>query len=806
MAEYDDIQLPATVLDELYRSPESEPEDDPRADKLRHLGQVFAKKRDEAVAARKSSGIEDVWTAAEEAYLGIDDANRSQFAGGRWMKGLTTSAPLTKEGRSSNEDVRSTVFVPVTRRYVDAADAKVTEILFPPDDKAFSLKPTPIPELIKDKDSLERMLWEDGPYAGQPMERDMTPQEMQAQNLQPQPGETPPGVPIFRKDVVAEAMQVAAARAAKASDWIYDSMIECGYRREGRLMMFDSARLGVGVMKGPCPQIVKSSATKRIAGEKGPDGTPGKDRVVLQIVEEVKPASSWVDVWNFFPDPACGENIHHGGHVFERDFFSTKRLEDLKKLPNYHTDLIDQVIEEGPSKKYTTTGKPQDRDHKDEFEVWYGYLTVTREDLELVNPEATKGLPKDQRHVHAIMTLVNDTVIYGTLHPLDSGSFPYRVHCWTRRSGSWAGIGVGEQVSVPQRIVNGATRAMMNDAGVSCGAQLVMSHTVEPVDGSRKMAPFKVWVMNADATVGDDARKAFFSVEIPNHTPQLMSIVEYGFRLAEEASSIPLISQGQSGKTTPDTFGATQLQNNNANQLLRRVGYSFDDAVTEPTVKDYYEWMLMDPDVPEDLKGDFQINAHGSVALVERAIQDQTLWQMNEIVMADNVKIGVDPKKWFALLMKSRRLDPREVQFTPEEQAKLDSQPPPPPYQVQIAQLRAQAEARENGLDRQLALQIAQLERDRDTLYVQSETDRTTNEHQAKMKEIEAKINLAVLDYSNKRGISSEQVRERLASTSMRLIVQKQLAGLKGGVKSPQVATPAVEPQGRAENGKAFTQ
>ena len=46
---------------------------------------------------------------------------------------------------------------------------------------------------------------------------------------------------------------------------------------------------------------------------------------------------------------------------------------------------------------------------------------------------------------------------------------------------------------------------------------------------------------------------------------------------AEESTSIPLITQGQTGPTTPDTFGAAQLQNNNANQLLRSVGYAVDE-------------------------------------------------------------------------------------------------------------------------------------------------------------------------------------------------------------------------------------
>jgi hypothetical protein len=135
-----------------------------------------------------------------------------------------------------------------------------------------------------------------------------------------------------------------------------------------------------------------------------------------------------------------------------------------------------------------------------------------------------------------------------------------------------------------------------------------------------------------------------------------MKIIEFSLQMAEESTSIPLITQGQSGRTTPDTFGAAQLQDNNANQLLRSIGYSWDDCITVPVTQDYYEWFLLDPEVPEDEKGDFKIDAHGSGALVERAIQDQTIAQMGPLVL--NPAYGMDPKKWADQFIKSKRLDP----------------------------------------------------------------------------------------------------------------------------------------------------
>jgi hypothetical protein len=120
-------------------------------------------------------------------------------------------------------------------------------------------------------------------------------------------------------------------------------------------------------------------------------------------------------------------------------------------------------------------------------------------------------------------------------------------------------------------MVNAATRAMLNNAGKSAGSQVVLDRScITPANGTAPttgLTPDKIWFKNADSPAMDDVRKAFTIFNIPNVTPQMMEIINYGMQLAEESTSIPLITQGQDGPTTPDTLGATQLQNSNANQL-----------------------------------------------------------------------------------------------------------------------------------------------------------------------------------------------------------------------------------------------
>jgi hypothetical protein len=75
---------------------------------------------------------------------------------------------------------------------------------------------------------------------------------------------------------------------------------------------------------------------------------------------------------------------------------------------------------------------------------------------------------------HAIVTLINDSVVRMAINPLDSGSFPYHSMPWQRRAQHWAGVGVAEQMRTPQKVTNAALRALLNNAGKSAGSQLVI--------------------------------------------------------------------------------------------------------------------------------------------------------------------------------------------------------------------------------------------------------------------------------------------------------------------------------------------
>lgn len=838
-----------------------EPHVELSTDKLDAISRIIADRRDEAKKARESSGLEALWTEAEEAYIGIDDANRAEFADRKWAKPMSMDGPLTTNKVGMNVDNKSTAYLRMTARYVDAGCAKLTEILLPADDKAFSITETPLPELMKAKENNSQVVHD---QLQVPLTRPAKPEELPQPPLGAPPGPTPiagappapasasasapagavqagadgaPRVPLTVKDLAEENIQLARKTAKLAETRIHDWMVECRYIAEMRKVIFDSSRIGTGVVKGPFPK-----STRGIAVNKASDGG-----VNVTIKDKVAPAASWLDPWNFFPDPNCGEDIHDGDYCLERDSMSYRKVLKLKKLKGYIGKNIDRVLAEGPQNNASTSSNnapskiDQETTKRSKYEIWYYYGMIKREELDCIYQHAGTSMPKDipaeQQQIYVIVTMINNTIIRATVNPLDSGEFPYHVMPWQRRPGSWAGIGVAEQARTPQKILNASVRAMLNNAGKSAGTQIVLDlGAIIPADGRWTITPDKIWYKKADS-IGASVEDAFQTYEIQNVTDQMLKIIEFSMKQFEEATSIPLITQGQSGATTPDTFGATQLQNNNANQLLRTIGYAFDDNITEPLVNQFYEWYLLDPDVPEEEKGDFKINAHGSAALVERAIQDQAIAGLAPLAL--NPAYAIDPKKWAKIYLKSKRLVPEDLQYSKEEQEAQAKLPPPKAPVVQSAEIKAAVErekivASQSVEERTLAheQQLHDAAQALGGQEMELEDRRIQSEATVRLHELQIKLQIATLDYANKRGITLDKAKAELAKTAMTLQAQRELnaadnavnmhtksqdraaAGQKPPKTQPQhkpkaptsVMKPLANPPGRAKNGEAFSQ
>ena len=753
--------------------------------KIEQIGKEVAKKRDEAVKHRKASGIETIWAEDEEYYQGIDDANRESHA---WLKSASSTGGISRT--PSKSTTRCTSFFNITRQFVESASARMGDILLPAGDWNFTVKPSPV---------------QDGVAQG------MAPPAAPAPVAQPQPA-APMGAPADPMaaqqpapapppDPRIQAEKDAVAKAEKAELKIRDWMVECSYHTEVRKVIEDAAKLGTGILKGPFPDKMKSRKVTEVEG-----------KTAMEIVETTNPSSRYVDCWDFFPDPACGDDIHNGSHTFERDRLSARQLKDLKGLPGYLSDQIDSVLDEGPGKKNYSEGQRQtgaETEQDDKYEIWYFYGLVDVAGLSAMNVQMSEK-DSDKNMLPAVVTLVNDTPIKAFVNPLDTGEFPYDLMPWQRVAGTPWGIGVARQGRTAQDMLNASCRALMDNAGLSSGPMIIMrQNAIVPADGKWEITARKVWYATEQADVRSVA-DAFTAINIPMVQAELTAITQMAYKMMEDATGITFLLQGQQG-SAPDTVGGMELLHRNASAILRRLARVFDERVTEPHVRRYYEYLLLHG--PDDCKGDMKIEAIGSTALVEREIQ--AMESMVLLQMAINPAYGLDPEKAMVEVLKTKRFIPEKWTMDDAKKQKLAQQQPSIPA-IEVQKLRSADAAKQLEFEQWKTkvettndMKKAHDDIDRDLLFEQTLARRDQTTNTIRMQELQIKRDLAMLEYSTKRNISLDQIKAELARESMRLRTQKELAGaaaVENRYVTPQVAVSAVEPPQHAPDGQAFQQ
>ena len=366
------------------------------------------------------------------------------------------------------------------------------------------------------------------------------------------------------------------------------------------------------------------------------------------------------------------------------------------KADSYDRAAIAKALKDGPSRTREGTEAvyiPND----DEYEMWIFHGHCTREKLEALGVDVEDL--EDER-LPAMAVVINDQIVKLTLSPQEGGEFPYDVLAWQRRPGMPWGMGISRQIRTVQRMLNGAVRAMMDNSGLSASPQVVIGNGVTPVDGDWTMRPGKTWRAEATSDVAD-VTKAFATFAVSSVQHELMNIINFALKMAEDTTGMPAMLQGIRGDA-PNTLGGMQMQNNNATSVLRRLAKRFDDYMTRPHIQRYFDWMMAYSD-DESIKGDFQVDVRASSALVERDAQQQFLTTL--LTVSANPAYGLDPELLAEELVKGQRLDVKNFKLS-QEKRQQSLPPQDPTLQAKALLLEAQAVKAQADAERAQALTV----------------------------------------------------------------------------------------------------
>lgn len=710
-------------------------------ERLQAFGQSMANQRDDWIRSRYSYGVDKRWIEDEDQYNAKDNIAKQAS---QMMTSVEQGYPVTTQMAKPH---RSTVYIGLTRQKTNAAEARISDILLPTDDRNWGIKPTPKPKLMAM--SRDNQMAGDR-ETGQPLTHPET------------------GQPLTMRDIARAAMETARQKSDAMQLEIEDQLVECDYNGELRKVIHNAARLGTGVIKGP---IVTNRTRKAWQPYKDMQGNTIHQ---LDIVTEVTPASFSIDPRNVWPDPGCGDSIHNGKGIYEREQMTSRQVRDLAKQPGYMKEQIRKVLEEGP-KKSVTFQELKDDDQRDiardVYEMWSYWGEVDHDDLEAAGIKL--GEKDELRAVSACVVMINSTIVKAYLNPLEGGELPYDFYVWERVSDSVWGYGIPYLMRAQQKVLNAAWRQMMDNAGVSSGPQIIVkAGAIQPADKQWQISARKIWFATDEV---DDVRKAFTAVEFNSHQVELSGIIKMAMELADMETGVPVIMQGEKG-AAPDTVGGMQMLMNSANVVLRRLVKQFDDMITRPHIRRYYDYNMMYNE-DEEIKGDFSIDARGSSALLIRDIQNQAF--LNLLAAGANPVYGVylDTQKLFEKALQAQHIDPKEV-FKSEdelekikEQQKNPQQAPPDPA-LAVAQLRGQIE-----------MQKAQVQNQGDLAELNVRQAIAQQEGELRMAEMQLTREIEMLKMANTQNLTLEQIKAKLADTAMRERSKKELYAAEANLK-----------------------
>jgi hypothetical protein len=621
--------------------------DSHRRSKRDALHGQFSRQRDDWVAHRASLGVESRWRRAQALYLGDEDS------GGDSALTDTLKNGPTRAGSGGQVAARSKVVVNIVRPKVDQAVARMAEILLPVDDRNWGIKPTPVPEAISQMvGDTQRMV---------PM---------------------PDGSQVTADAASQIFMKKMKDSAKGMADEIDDVLNESDYNGQQRALLEDGVRLGAGMMLGPFPKM----QPKRKWVEAG-DGL-----LKLEIGHEAKPASRRVDPWDVYFDKSCGNDHHRGSGFYLRSYITRKELRALALLDGYDADIIRETLMVRPTRTRVTTGRVERTTSDEEsYEMWVYYGQVEPDDIGMLSESMKDPLENVE---NGIIVMVENRIIGAMESWIPDGSLPLDVWCWRDADDSPYGYGLPDEMSHQQRVVNAAWRQVMDNAKITVGGQLVMKKgRIKPQNGSYALEPNKIWL--ADDEV-EDVTKAMTMIEFSSHLAELLTIAEAAMKFADQETSMPQIMGGEKG-TAPETVGGMVMLYNNANVVLRLRVKLYDDKITRHHISRHYDWQMAHSK-KRHIKGDMEVDARGSTALLEKDIQNQATLNLANITSNPRYQAFIDPKEELRTILKAFKITPEDIMLTDDKIEKnLQAAAQNPPQDPNI--IRAQAQVQVKQMD-----------------------------------------------------------------------------------------------------------
>ena len=563
----------------------------------------------------------------ESAFSKSEDARYDQEQ--RWITSYRNYRGLYGSDNQFTESEKSQVFIKVTKTKVMAAYGQITDVLFAGQRFPLGISSTREPEGVAesvhfDPNNPENQEIPQSPYGFPGDGNDLQPGDTtktledrigevakmaQGLDLKEGPGLVPTAITFHPADIAAKKMEKR----------ILDQLEESSASKHLRSAAFEMALFGTGVLKGPF--AVDKEYPVWEEDENG--------KVVYNPTITTVPKLEFVSVWNFYPDPDA-KNMEQAEFTVQRHKLSNSDLRGLKKRPFFDSEAIDECIEMGTNyvRKWWET-QVEDEDSKsnsvDRFEVFEYWGNIDKdmaEDAGLDIPEEYEDLDTVQ-----INTWVgNGKVLRLAINPFIPNRIPYFAAPYELNPYSFYGVGLAENMSDTQQLMNGFMRMAVDNAVLAGNLIFEIDETNLVPGQDLELYPGKIFRRQGGAP-----GQALFATSYPNVSNQNMQMFDKARVLSDEATGIPSFSHGQTGVTgTGRTAAGISMLMGAAQLSIKSVIKNIDDYLLQPMGEAFYAFNQQF-DYDEEIKGDIEVKARGTESLMRNEVRSQRLIQLMQI-------------------------------------------------------------------------------------------------------------------------------------------------------------------------------
>lgn len=515
---------------------------------------------------------------------------------------------------------QSRLFMKITKQKVNASFAQITEVLFSGNRFPIAIDPSPDPEGIE-----ESVNFDPGSAAESAPQGAPKPQEMSSTVARPELfnlGKVLTKVLEPLKDKLKSGTsstptalnwEPAKLAAKKMDRKIQDQLEEVNASKHLRAFVFDMCLFGTGIFKGPI--LVDKEYPKW-----SEDGT--YEPITHQI-----PSVEHVSVWDAYPDPDA-RNMEESEWFIQRHRMNKSQLRALKKRPYFRSKSINDAISKGPNyfEEYWEHALRDDSGDAstERYEV-LEYWGLADRDFEEMAQISIPDEYKDLDEVQINAWVCNGILLRLVFNPFTPARIPYFACPYELNPYSFFGIGVAENMSDTQLLMNGMMRLAVDNGVLSSNIIFEVNENNLVPGQDFELHPGKIF--RTHGQVG----QSIFATKFPNVTQECMLLFDKARQLADEATGIPSYSHGMTGvmgvgRTASGMSMLMGASKENTKSVVRNI----DDYLLTPLGKSLFSFN-MQFNFDKEFIGDLEVTALGTESLMRNEIRSQKLLQFAQM-------------------------------------------------------------------------------------------------------------------------------------------------------------------------------